>query len=213
MDKSVHELRPRQDKYLARVPPHGDGQSIGLFGGSFNPPHEAHRLASLIALRRLRLDRIWWLVSPGNPLKDHAGLPSVEARMRMAETVKQHPRIHVSGVEAGIGTAYTHETLRYLVRHYPKIHFVWIMGADNFRQFHLWRHWREIAHLLPMVIIDRPGSTLKASQAPAALALARYRRPENQCAGLARAKPPAFVFLHGPRSSLSSTLLRQQTKP
>ena len=191
------------------LPPHVPGLTVGLFGGSFNPAHEGHRAASLLALRRLGLDRIWWLASPGNPLKDTSNLAPLAARMAMARKVAHHPKIAVTGIETLIGTRYTYETIAYLKRRCPGVYFVWIMGADNLASFHHWRRWRDIAALVPIAVIDRPGSTLKALHSPAGLALAPYRRDETDSLLLARAAPPAFIFLHGPRSALSSTALRE----
>jgi nicotinate-nucleotide adenylyltransferase len=192
-----------------RLPPYAPGLVVGLFGGSFNPAHEGHRTASLIALRRLRLDRIWWLVSPGNPLKDTSVLPSLAARIATARKIARHPKIVVTGVEALIGTRYTYETIAFLKRRYPGVRFVWIMGGDNLASFHHWKRWRDIASLVPVAVVDRPGATLKALNSPAGVALARYRHDESDSLLLPRAAPPAFVFLHGPRSPLSSTALRQ----
>lgn len=194
---------------LVRLPPHYKGLRVGLFGGSFNPPHKGHRAASLLALRRLRLDRVWWLVSPGNPLKDKTELAPLGQRMAAAQKLACHPRIKVTGVEAAIDTTYSFETVAYLKRRCPGVHFVWIMGADNLAGFHRWKRWRDLVALVPIAIIDRPGSTLKAMSTRAGRMLAPYRLPENAAARLAAAKPPAFVFLHGPRSPLSSTALRK----
>lgn len=195
------------------LPFHAPGMHIGLFGGTFNPPHEGHRLASLIALRRLGLDRIWWLVTPGNPLKENEGLPTLSRRMAACRRVARHPRIDVTGLEAEIGTAYTYETIAYLRRRCPGIFFVWIMGADNLAGFHCWQRWRDISRLVPIAVIDRPGSTLKAAHGRAAIALARYRLGESEGRLFAKTAPPAFIFLHGPRSDLSSTVLRQRGRP
>lgn len=192
------------------LPPHAKGSRIGLFGGSFNPPHEAHRAASLLALKKLELDRVWWLVSPGNPLKDARALPPLETRIAAARKVAADNRIAVTGIEARAGTRYTDDIISYLARHCAGAHFVWLMGADNLAQFHRWRNWRRIARSIPFAVIDRPGASLKALGAPAALALARHRRPEHEAATLAGARPPAWVFLHGIKSPLSSTLLRQK---
>jgi nicotinate-nucleotide adenylyltransferase len=198
---------------IVRLPPFAPGQTIGLLGGSFNPPHEGHRLISELALRRLRLDRLWWLATPGNPLKPSAGLAEMRARIEAAQRLTRDRRIAVTGFEAQIGALYTHETLAWLKRRAPRAHFVWIMGADNLSQFHLWRHWRAIADLAPILVVDRPGSTLRALASPAGAVLARYRRPESEAALFARLAAPAFMFLHGPRSSLSSTALRQAAFP
>ena len=182
---------------------------IGLLGGSFNPPHEGHALITRLALRRLALDRVWWLVTPGNPLKSLTGLAALKARIEAARRLDVGPRVVVTDIEAQIGSRFTYDTLRWLKRRAPGVHFVWIMGADNLRQFHLWRHWRAIADLAPIVVVDRPGSTLKAISSPAGAALARWRIPERDATRFATMQPPALLFLHGPRSGLSSTALRR----
>jgi len=191
---------------VPRLPPHPPGLRIGLLGGSFDPPHAGHLAISRIALRRLRLDRLWWLVTPGNPLKEGPG--PLEARLAACRALAKHPRIVVTGVEAQIRTRFTYDTLRQLRRRCPGVHFVWIMGADNLLSFHRWRHWRDIADLVPIAAIDRPGSTLKTEAARAAQALRKARWPERDAATLALARPPAFVVLHARRSTLSSTALR-----
>lgn len=191
------------------LPPHAPGLSIGLFGGSFNPPHEGHLLVAKTALRRLGLDRIWWLVTPGNPLKDTSSLPSQEDRMAACRALIGHePRIIVTGIEAAIGTRYTQETIQFLKARCLGVNFVWLMGADNLASFHRWQKWREIAEAVPIAIIDRPGSTLKAVSSPAARAYASSRIDESDSARLAQLAAPRWVFLHGPRSDLSSTKLR-----
>jgi nicotinate-nucleotide adenylyltransferase len=192
----------------AKPPPFVPGLRVGLFGGSFNPPHDGHREASLLALRRLQLHRIWWLLSPGNPLKDARQLAPFALRLEAARRVSRHPRIEVTGLEAAIGATYTFDTISYLKRRCPGVHFVWLMGADNFRLFDRWQRWRDIARLVPIAIIDRPGSTLTALHGRAAEALAAYRRDATDAPCLADAAPPAFMFLHGPRWSISSTALR-----
>jgi nicotinate-nucleotide adenylyltransferase len=191
-----------------RLPVHARGQRIGLLGGSFNPPHEGHRLISMIALHRLRLDWIWWLVTPGNPLKDNSRLPPLNGRIAACRAMAHHPRIRVSGVEALYGTSYTAQTLRELQKRLPGLRLVWLMGADNLAGFQNWQNWRRIAATVPIAVIDRPGSTLRALRARAPTALARFRRPEAAAAHLASADPPAWIFLHGRRSTLSSTALR-----
>lgn len=191
-----------------RIPFAPPGLRIGLFGGSFNPAHAAHRAASLLALRRLRLDRVWWLVTPGNPLKDNDQLPSLEERVAFARHVANHPRIDVTGCEAALGVRYTYETVEALTRRMPKVRFVWIMGADNLIQFDRWQRWRAIADRLPMAVVDRMGRSLAATAAPAARALARWRVDESDAAVLADLEPPAWVFLHGLKSPVSSTGIR-----
>lgn len=195
---------------LARIPPLAPGLRVGLYGGSFNPAHEAHRAASLLALKRLRLDRVWWLVTPGNPLKDNRALPPLDARLAQARAVADHPALVPTGLEAGLGTRFSFDTVAALVRRFPGVHFVWLMGADNLAAFHRWQHWREIAALVPIAIIDRPGCTFPAMASPAAQALARWRVPESEAAALPLLRPPAWVFLHGLKSPLSSTQLRAQ---
>ena len=143
-----------------RIPPHYPGLRIGLFGGTFDPPHEAHRAASLLALKRLALDRVWWLVTPGNPLKDTRGLAPLDERVAAARDLARHPRIDVTGVEAEIGVRYTYDTIGHLVAHCPGVRFVWIMGADNLRTFHRWQRWRGIAALVPIAVVDRLGPCL-----------------------------------------------------
>jgi nicotinate-nucleotide adenylyltransferase len=180
---------------------------IGLFGGSFNPPHAGHRLVTLTAWRRLGLDRIWWIVTPGNPLKDTRGLPPLPLRAAAARRLMPEPFVDITGFEAEIGTRYTLDTLRYLKRRCPAVRFVWIMGADNMAQLHRWQGWREIARLMPMAVIDRPGATHRAAASRAARTLARDRLKETDAATLP-GRAGRWVFLHGPRSQHSSTRIR-----
>jgi nicotinate-nucleotide adenylyltransferase len=194
------------------LPPHAPGMRIGLFGGTFDPPHLAHLGASLLAMKRLQLDRMWWLVTPGNPLKDTRGLRPLAERMADARALSSHPRIDVTGLEAVINTRYTCDTLEYLVRRCPGVHFVWVMGADNLRSFYRWQSWRRIADLMPMAVVDRMGSSLYAASGRAAQALARYRLPERLAPELAERAAPAWLYLHGLKSPLSSTVLRARRK-
>jgi nicotinate-nucleotide adenylyltransferase len=192
-----------------RLPPTSPGLRVGLFGGSFNPPHEGHRLVAETALRRLGLDQVWWIVTPGNPLKSIAELPAQETRMALVRNlVGPDRRMVITGIETQIGTRYTEETIRFLRSRLPEVNFVWLMGADNLASFHRWKNWENIAALVPMAIIDRPGSTLKAVSSPAARSLARYRIDESDARLLPRLSAPRWLFLHGKRSAQSSTALR-----
>ena len=185
---------------------------IGLFGGTFDPPHEAHLGACLLAMKRLGLDRVWWVVTPANPLKDTRGLTPLDQRIRAIEAFAHHPRINVTGFEAVIGTRYTFDTIAFLKTRCPDVHFVWIMGADNLRSFHRWQKWRGIAKLVPLAVVDRLGPSLYASAGVAGQALARWRLPESAAKSLPGRKPPAWIYLHGLKSPLSSTELRQKKR-
>jgi nicotinate-nucleotide adenylyltransferase len=181
---------------------------IGLLGGSFNPPHAAHRTISRFAITRLRLDRVWWLVTPGNPLKENDGLRDAAERAGAARKLAGDPRIDVSCLESVIATRYTFDTITYLRRRCAGLHFVWIMGADNLAEFHRWQNWRRIAAEVPLAVIDRPPQGIRALAAPAARALQRYRIAEDRAAALADLRAPAWVFLTGMKSAISSTGLR-----
>lgn len=188
------------------------GQRIGLMGGTFNPPHEGHAVCAVTALRRLQLDQLWWMVTPGNPLKSGDGLPSLEERMAASRRLVSDPRIRVTGFEAELGTRYTYETVRYLKRHLAGVHLVWVMGADNLAGFHRWQRWREILTMVPVVVVDRPGWRLKALASKAARAFAASQVPEPKAQGLVAMPPPAWTFLTGPLSPVSSTDLRSKAR-
>jgi len=190
------------------LPPYARGMRIGLFGGTFDPPHAAHRAASLLAMRRLGLDRVWWLVTPGNPLKHAQRVTPLAERLAAARALAHHPSIDVTDFEADLGTTYTYATIRYLLRRCPGVHFVWIMGADNLRHFHRWQRWRDIARLVPIAIIDRLGPSLYSATNAAGQALAWARLPESAARTLPVQTPPAWIYLHGLKSPLSSTALR-----
>jgi nicotinate-nucleotide adenylyltransferase len=147
-------------------------------------------------------------VTPGNPLKDTRGLAPLDERLVAARALVHHPRIKITDIETRIGTRYTYETLVFLRRHCPGVHFVWIMGADNLRSFHRWQKWRGIAALVPIAVVDRLGPSLYASASAAGQALARARIPETKAKSLADRRPPAWIYLHGLKSPLSSTALR-----
>ncbi|MGL5448553.1 MAG: nicotinate-nucleotide adenylyltransferase [Rhabdaerophilum sp.] len=196
-----------------RLPPTSFGLRVGLFGGSFNPPHAGHLMLAEVAMRRLGLDQVWWLVTPGNPLKSIAELPTQEARMAQCRALIGHnQRMVITGIEAEIGTRYTEETIRFLKRRCPNVNFVWLMGADNLAGFHVWKNWQDIAGNVPMAIIDRPGSTLRAASSPAARALAHARIDESDAALLPLLPAPRWLFLHVRRVNLSSTALRERRK-
>jgi nicotinate-nucleotide adenylyltransferase len=194
------------------LPLHAPGMRIGLFGGTFDPPHQAHVGATLLALKRLKLDRVWWLVTPGNPLKNTSGLAPLPKRIAAAQAITNHPRIDVTGLEAVIKTRYTYDTISWLLARCPRVRFVWIMGADNLRSFHRWQKWRKIIELVPIVVVDRLGPSLYAAASPAGNVLARARIPEHAAASLPNHKPPVWTFLHGLKSPLSSTALRALRK-
>lgn len=181
---------------------------IGLFGGSFNPAHAGHVLVAEEALRRLALDAVWVLVSPGNPLKDHAELAPLAERVAMARHLMRNPAVKVTGFEAAHGFAYSWQSLSFLHRTLPDRRLVWIMGADNLVGFHKWERWRDIAASVPLCIYARPGSSNIASTSRAARVLARFRVPQEDASVLAERDPPAWVFLTGRTSTQSSSAIR-----
>jgi nicotinate-nucleotide adenylyltransferase len=180
---------------------------VGILGGSFDPPHAGHFAVSRVALTALRLDRVWWLVSPHNPLKPHAPAALAE-RIAAARAVARDPRIAVTGVEATLGTVYTAQTLARLLPRLPGVACVWMMGADNLATFHRWRDWQAIAAGLPIAVFNRPGQALAALASPAARALGPWRLDPRDAALLAALAPPAWVFLPNPHVAASSTELR-----
>jgi len=195
---------------ITRLPATVAGMTVGLYGGSFNPPHRGHAHVAALALQRLRLDRIWWLVSPGNPLKSAEGLPDVEARLAVVRAIARHPRAVVTDLEARLGTRYTIDLVRRLRRMRPAVRFVLVIGADNWASFHRWGGWREIAATVPIAVIDRPGSTFAALSSPAARTFAKGRVDERYAARLLQKRPPAWVFIAGVKVPLSSSALRQR---
>jgi nicotinate-nucleotide adenylyltransferase len=188
-------------------PPAFSGQRIGLLGGSFDPAHAGHAHVSRWALKALRLDRVWWLVSPGNPLKPDAPA-DLSRRLEAARRVMRHPRVSVTDIEARIGTRYTAETLATLKRRYPGVRFVWLMGADNLRSFHHWDRWETILRMVPVGVLARPGEQLAAGLSPAARRFARWRVPQSDAGALASMTPPAWTLLSGRMLDLSSSELR-----
>ena len=182
---------------------------IGLLGGSFNPAHAGHLHISLEALKRLKLDEVWWLVSPQNPLKKASDLAAYDVRFQTAQALAQHPRIRVCDIEATHGLHYTIATIRFLQAHHHNHQFVWLMGADNLAQFHRWRNWREIARRVPIAILDRAPFGLKALHARFAILYAKQRVNSSRAAQLADAGAPRWAYLTIPRHPLSATHLRK----
>lgn len=180
---------------------------IGLLGGSFDPAHEGHAHITREALKRFGLDEVWWLVSPGNPLKEHGPAPMAD-RITRARAVMRDPRVRVTGLESRLGTRYTFATLSQLVGRYPGVRFVWLMGADNLADFHRWERWRDIMELVPVGVMARPGQRISARVSVAARRFRRHRLKARAAALLCSSVPPAWVFVNVPMSDLSSTRIR-----
>jgi nicotinate-nucleotide adenylyltransferase len=183
-----------------------DGLAIGLLGGSFNPAHEGHRYISLVAMKRLGLDYVWWLVSPQNPLKAAAGMAPREERLGLARTIANHPRIVVSDLEAALGTRYTIDTVIALKRRFPQVRFVWLMGSDNLDGFHRWKRWQDIARAVPIAVVQRPGSVMAAAHAPLVQRFPGRLYPPDR--HFADRRPPAIAMIDGRRNPLSATAIR-----
>lgn len=183
------------------------GMSVGLLGGSFDPAHLGHVQISRAALQRFNLDCLWWLVSPGNPLKSRAPA-SMARRVAAAQVMMDHPKVRISDIEARLGTRYTAETLRGLRRIYPGVRFTWLMGADNLAHFHRWKDWQQIIETVPVGVLARPGDRISARLSPAAR---RYRSrmvKDSHSQTLAQAQAPAWCFVNVPMIDQSSTEIR-----
>lgn len=189
------------------LPIAGQGQRIGLLGGSFDPPHAGHLHISKVALARFGLDQVWWLVSPGNPLKTRGPAP-LEQRMAACRALVNHPRIKVSDFEARVGTRYTAKTLEALFGTYPDLKFTWLMGADNLAGFHKWDRWTTIMESLPVGVIARPGDRISARLSPAAKRYQAYQINGRFSQLLPDAAPPAWCFVNAPMLPISSTEIR-----
>jgi nicotinate-nucleotide adenylyltransferase len=210
-------MRPSTPLSFGRIkahPPHaGPGQAIGLLGGSFDPPHLAHLMISEAALKRLALDKIWWMVSPGNPLKRQVGGTPLAERLVLCRSVAKNPHIMVTDFEKDLQTPYSASTLAFLKARNPLVRFVWVMGADNLASFDRWWRWREIFTMVPIAVVDRPGWRMKALASKAARTFAAARVPEADAADLALRPPPAWTLLSGRLWPISSTALRRRQVP
>jgi nicotinate-nucleotide adenylyltransferase len=196
---------------MIKLPLHGAGQRIGLFGGSFNPAHRGHYMVALYALKQLQLDWVWWLVSPQNPLKDPAITGEYGRRLAYTRRIAQHPRFIVSDVEMQMKTRYTEETLEKLKALSPDAKFVWIMGADSLKSLHHWHHWLDIADMVPLAVLARPGYSIRALGSRAATRFSEQRVAPP--AAVVSARTPAWTFLTMPLRSESSTAIRKRRKP
>ncbi|MGD1887932.1 MAG: nicotinate-nucleotide adenylyltransferase [Cohaesibacteraceae bacterium] len=199
---------PRYPAQRVRLPAVGVGQSVGLYGGSFDPVHDGHILVAEQGLKAVKLDWIWWLVTPGNPLKAHDPSHGREARMAAVDKVAGNPRAHILDVEQHLGVRYTADTVSILQTMRPDVRFVWLMGADNLAGFHNWNEWKSIVARVPIAVIDRPGSRHAALSSKVAQRFEKQRLDSVDAALLPGAKPPIWSFVRGPLSSSSSTLLR-----
>jgi len=182
------------------------GMVIGLLGGSFDPAHEGHAHISREALKRMGLDQVWWLVTPGNPLKARQPAPLAERLARARVVMRSHPRVKITALEQALGTRLTADTIDRLQAAYPGVKFVWLMGADNLVQFHRWGRWRDILRALPVGVLARPGAGVAARLSVAAQSFRVHRVQRGE--GLGRQKPPAWVFVNLPMSDASSTEIR-----
>ncbi len=197
---------------MLKLPPFGDGQRIGLFGGSFNPAHQGHVKVASYALKCLDLDWIWWMVSPQNPLKDPGETGEYEKRLAFTREIARHPRFVVTDIERQIGAKYTAETLRHLRPAMARADFVWIMGADSLANLHRWRNWTEIAETLPLAVLARPGYSIRALGSYAALRYEQQQLDSEFATLLAGRAPPSWVFVSMPLRRESSTAIRAQQK-
>jgi len=203
---ALKEDHPRA-RWLKPPGPVATGLRIGLLGGSFNPAHEGHLHVSDVALKRLGLDYVWWLVAPQNPLKAVRGMAPMRDRMATARAMTRHrPRLRITGIEADMGTRYTIDTVAGLKKRFPQVRFVWLMGSDNLATFHLWRRWQELAGCIPIAIVMRPGTTLASLKAKAAQYFARTK--PRGARNFAYGEPPAFLVLEARRIPASASAIR-----
>jgi nicotinate-nucleotide adenylyltransferase len=197
---------------MIHPPAFGDGQRIGLFGGSFNPAHYGHYRVALYALKKLQLDWVWWLVSPQNPLKDSRETGEYSTRLAETRKIARHPRFIVTDIEKQLGARTTAETLRGMAPILPRAKFVWIMGADSFANLHRWHDWLDIPATLPLAVLARPGYSLRALGGPAATRFDNEQVPTSLSFRLADMQPPAWCFIPMPLRPESSTAIRKRQK-
>jgi len=212
LDKAEVMDAPTLDRRALGPPPAYPGMRIGLLGGSFNPPHPGHRHIAETALRRLDLDQVWLIVTPGNPIKDHGELTALSQRLAATRATVSHPRILATGFEAALPSAYTARTLAFLRRRFPGVCFVWIMGGDNLASFHRWQEWSAIMRMMPVAVLDRPGFRYRAMAGRAARTFDFAQVDETAAPTLAAMHAPAWVYLTIPLANISSTELRQQAR-
>lgn len=193
----------------ARNGPDASLTRTALLGGSFNPAHRGHRHISLFAAEALGVDDVWWLVSPGNPLKPAKGMAPLPARLRSARQMARRSIITPTAIERELGTRFTVETLAALVRRYPKRRFIWLMGADNLAQFPQWRDWRKIARMMPIAVIARPGYNDGARATRAMGWLRKFVRPSRHAREWTEWRPPALVLLRLSPDKSSATAIRR----
>lgn len=192
---------------VCRLPHIRPGQSVGLLGGSFDPPHQGHAAISEAAMQRFGLDHLVWLVSPGNPLKSRQPAP-LQRRIAASAALVTNPRVQISDIEAQLGTRYTAQTLRHLRRRHPGVRFVWLMGADNLAHFHRWKDWQQIMETVPIGVLARPGDRISARLSRAARIYRGQMLKDSQSQLLARATAPAWCFVNVPMVAASSTAIR-----
>ncbi|HEY1927502.1 MAG TPA: nicotinate-nucleotide adenylyltransferase [Caulobacteraceae bacterium] len=211
MHRAIAARRPAAGRPLATRTPLrlAPGLRVGLYGGSFNPPHLGHAHVADYVRRRLRLDRILWLVTPGNPLKDDSDLEPLAARMAEVRALAGSRDSIVTDLERRVGSRYTVDTVRWLKARYPGVRFVWIMGADNLAGFHRWKGWVDLMREIPVAVVSRPELALKSRFAPAARRFASRRLPLEAAALLPDQAPPAWVYIPAPFRFVSSTALRK----
>ncbi|HVM79792.1 MAG TPA: nicotinate-nucleotide adenylyltransferase [Stellaceae bacterium] len=209
-----HRAGPALRALLALPPALADRRArrVGLLGGSFNPAHRGHLHVSLEALKRLRLDEIWWMVAPQNPLKPVKGMASFAERLAGALKLVRHPRIRVTDIEAQLGTRYTADTLAALRRRFPRTRFLWLMGADNLTQIRRWDRWEDIFRTVPVAVFDRPTYCLRALSELAAQRFKRSRVAPGSMRRLADRTPPAWAFFPIRLDPSSATALRARRR-